>query len=144
MLASNAPPANLTNATSCVGSTGFGQREVLQTKQAIASGIRNLKVRVLFDKGSQKTFVTSKVVRELRIGPKRVDSLGIKTVGSNVVDEKMKDVVELELASVSGKHRLKIEAYLAEKISDVNNEHVEVVKKDYPDLSSICFTDVCT
>ena len=54
--------------------------------------------------------MTSKVVRELRIGPKLVDSLGIKTFASKMVDEKMREVVELELASVNGKHRVKIEA----------------------------------
>ena len=143
-LASNTPPANLANATSCVGSTGYGQRGVLRTKQAIASGVRNLKVRVLFDTGSHKKFVTSKVVWELRIRPKQVDSLGIKTFGSKMVDEKMKDVVELELASVSGRHRLKIEAYVVDKVSDVNNEHVEIVTKNYANLSSIWFRDVCT
>ena len=33
---------------------------------------------------------------------------------------------------------------MVDKISDVNNEHIEIVKKDYPHLSSIWFTDVCT
>ena len=143
-LVSNAPPANLANATSCVGSTGYGGRGILQTAQAIATGVRNLKVRILFDTGSHKTFVTSRVVRELSIGPKRVDPLGIKTFGSKMVDEKMREVVELELVSVNGKNRVKIEAYVVDRISDVNNEHVEVVKKDYPHLSSVWFSDICT
>ena len=47
-----------------------------------------IKLRVPFDIGSHKTFVTSKVVRELGVGPKRVDSLGTETFGPNVVDEK--------------------------------------------------------
>ena len=143
-LVSNAPPANLANATSCVGSTGYGGRGILQTAQAIATGVRNLKVRVLFDTGSHKTFVTSRVVRGLSIGPKRVDPLGIKTFGSKMVDEKMREVVELELVSVNGKNRVKIEAYVVDRISDVSNEHVEVVKKDYPHLSSVWFSDICT
>lgn len=55
------------------------------------------------DPGSHKTLVTSTVVRELRIGPKRVDILGIKNFGSKMLDEKMREVVELELASVNGR-----------------------------------------
>ena len=142
-LACNAPPVNLANATSCVGSTGYGGRGILQTAQAIGTGAKNIRGRVLFDTGSHNTFVTSKVVWELRIGPKRIDSLGIKTFGSDVVDEKKRELVELELASVNGKNRMKIEAYVVDRISDVNNEHVEVVKKDYPHLASIWFSDVC-
>ena len=50
-----------------------------------------------------KTLVTSTVVRELRIGLKRVDILGIKNFGSKMLCEKMREVVELELVSVNGR-----------------------------------------
>ena len=118
-------------------------RGILQTAQIIATGTKNIRVHVLFDTGSHKTFMTSKVVWELRVGPKQVDFLGIKTFGSDVVDEKKREVVELELAPVNGKNRMKIEACVVDRISDVNNEHVEVVKKDYPHLASIWFSDGC-
>ena len=107
-----------------------GGRGILQTAQAMALGDRNIKVCVLFDSGSHKTFVTSKVARELGVGPKRVEPLGIKTFGSKKVDERTRKVVELELSSVNRENRVKIEAYVVDSISDVNNEHVEIVKKD--------------
>ena len=107
MLGSNAPPGNLSNATSCVESTGYGGRGILQTAQAIALGDKNIKVRVHLDSGSHKTFVTSKVARELGFGPKRVEPLGIKTFGSKKVDERMREVVELELSSINRENRVK-------------------------------------
>ena len=67
-----------------------------------------------------------------------------KTFGSKMVDEKMREVVDLELASVNGKNQVKIEAYVVDRVSDVNNEHVEVGKKDYPHISSVWFSDICT
>ena len=110
----------------------------------MAKGIKDLRVRVLLDTGSHKTFVTSKLAQQLGVRPKRIEPLRIKTFGSKSIDEEMREVVELELMSVDGKNKVTVEAYVADEITDVNNEHIEIVKKDYPHLSCIWFSDVCT
>ena len=40
---------------------------------------------------------------------------------------------------MNGKNRVKIEAYVDDKISDVNNEHVEVAKEGHVHLSPVWF-----
>ena len=36
-----------------------------------------------------------------------------------------------------------LEAYVVPEISRISNDHVEVVKNDFPHLRDLCFTDVC-
>ena len=126
------------NATSCVGNVEYGGRAVLQTALAIVrEEDRKVKARVLFDSGSHKTFVTLKVKDELRLEPCRRERIGIKTFGSTNVDEKVRDVVRMQLESVEGKKAGIIEAYVVENISEIHNEHIEVIKKDFKHLNKL-------
>ena len=132
------------SATSCVGNVEYGGRAVLQTALAIERNEdRKVKARVLFDSGSHKTFVTLKVKDELRLEPCRRERLGIKTFGSTNVDEKVRDVVRMQLKSVEGKKAGIIEAYVVENISEIHNQHMEVIKKDFKHLNKLWFSDVC-
>ena len=132
------------NATSCVGNVEYGGRAVLQTALAIVrEEDRTVKARVLFYSGSHKTFVTLKVKDELCLEPCRRERLGIKTFGSTNVDEKVRDVVRMQLESVEGKKAGIIEAYVVENISEIHNEHIEVIKKDFKHLNKLWFSDVC-
>ena len=86
------------NATFRVGNFEYGGRAVLQTAIAIIREEgRKVKTSVFFDSGSHKTFATLKVKDELRLEPCRLERLGIKTFGSTNVDEKVRDVVKLQL-----------------------------------------------
>ena len=38
---------------------------------------------------------------------------------------------------------LRLEAYVVPEISNISNEHVEVVKNDFPHLRDLWFSDVC-
>lgn len=40
-------------------------------------------------------------------------------------------------------HSLRLEAYVLPGISHISNQHVEVVKNDYPHLRDLWFSDVC-
>ena len=104
---------------------------------------RKVKARVLFDSGSHKSFVTVKVKDALDLDPCRREALGIKTFGSTNVDEKVRDVVRMQLESLEGKKAGVIEAYVVENISEIINEHVEIIKKDYMHLKKLWFSDVC-
>ena len=135
-------PASLTNATSCLGNVENGGRVALQTAQAILRGNQVVKARVLFDTGSHRTFVTQDIVDLLGKAPFKQESLAIRTFGSDKVEEKMRDVVELELYSVADSKPIRIVASVVQHISEIRNEHPEIVKHEFPHLAKIWFSDV--
>ena len=66
----------------------------------------------------------------------------MKTFGCTRVDEKMREVVRVELESTERKKVGVINAYVVEKISEVANEHLELIKHDYEHLKGNWFSDV--
>ena len=54
----------------------------------------------------------------------------------------MRDVVELDLRATKGGRRVKIEAYVVNKISHVANCHAELVRTQYNHLCDTEFPDV--
>eukprot|EP00795_Rhopilema_esculentum_P008683 gene8683-biopygen9689 len=52
----------------------------------------------------------------------------IKTFGSQNMDEKIRDVVELELKGVESGGKVKIQAFVVNEVSEIRNEHVEILK----------------
>ncbi|XP_065062455.1 uncharacterized protein LOC135689235, partial [Rhopilema esculentum] len=136
--------ADTTVTTSCVSNIDSGGRAVLQTAKAVVTGnIRDVKARVLFDSGSQRSFVTRSMVEKLGLNPIKQVRLGIKTFGSQNMDEKIRDVVELELKGVESGGKVKIQAFVVNEVSEIRNEHVEILKYDYKHLTNLWFSDVC-
>ena len=45
--------------------------------------------------------------------------------------------------SLKSDRALRLEAYVVPEISNISNEHVEVVKNDFPHLRDLWFSDVC-
>ena len=129
-----------TNVASCTNSLGPGSSAALQTALAVVNGNDKVKVRVLFDSGSQKTFVTPTVVERAKLQVVRKENLGIKAFGSETAERKLRDVVELDLRAARGGKRVKVEAYVVEKISEISNCHVEIVKSKYKHLADIEFS----
>ena len=52
---------------------------------------------MLYDTGSQKTFITAKAVGRFGLRPVRKEKIGIKAFGRNEAEVEMRDVVELSL-----------------------------------------------
>ena len=131
------------NAPSWVGSTVSGDRVALQTALAKVNAKKESKVRVLFDTGSHRSFISAKVVSKLGLRPVRSEQLGIKPFGSVNAEYRMRDIVEVSLYSLSGNNCLKIECVVVEDIANISNCHAEIAKKKYPHLHNIWFSDVC-
>ena len=55
----------------------------------------------------------------------------------------MREIVELELKSVKDGKTVNICAYVVDDISNIHNDHVEILKKDYDHLANLWFSDVC-
>ena len=115
----------------------------LQTALAKVDCKKESKVRVLYDSGSQKTFISAKAVDRLTLRPLREQSLGIKTFGNSEPEVKKRAVYDVKLTSLIEKGKnVSVEAYVVEEISTIANIHVEKVKKNYKHLSNIYFSDV--
>ncbi|CAB4017874.1 E3 ubiquitin- ligase DZIP3, partial [Paramuricea clavata] len=126
---------------SCVGSAN---RVALHTAQALVMGGKeNVRVRVMFDSGSQRSFVTGKVAQKAGVAVKRKEWVEIRTFGQEKVEGKLREVLELSVAPVQGGESVNIEVYGVDSISQIRNEHVETRKKDYPHLQELWFSDVC-
>ena len=130
-------------AASWVGNTGSEVRVALQTALAVVDGKRDRMVRVLFDTGSHKTFITSKAVGKLELKPVRKERLGIKAFGSTETEVTERDVVKISLSGKEGKKNVEIEAYVVNDISSIPNIHVEEVREDFRHLRKVWFSDVC-
>ena len=121
-----------------------GCRVVLQTAQGVLKGAQNqVRIRVMFDTGSHKSFVTSKAVRAAKLLVKRKEWLEITTFAKTTCDSKLREVFELEISPFKGHGSIKMEAYAVESIAQVKNEHVELRKRDYAHLRNLWFSDVC-
>eukprot|EP00795_Rhopilema_esculentum_P009614 gene9614-biopygen11021 len=79
-------------------------------------------------RSSQRSFVTRSMVEKLGLNPIKQVRLGIKTFGSQNMDEKIGDVVELELKGVESGGKVKIQAFVVNEVSEIRNEHVEILK----------------
>ncbi|XP_065065262.1 uncharacterized protein LOC135691349 isoform X2 [Rhopilema esculentum] len=128
------------NAPSWIGSTGSGGNVALQTAAAKVNGHR---LRVLFDSGSHRSFITSQTVSKLGLEIVREETLGIKPFGSESAEYKVREVVRVPLSSQDGMRKIVIECFVVDNISNISNVHPEVVRKSYPHLHEIWFSDVC-
>ena len=131
------------SAASWVGTTvsSSKQRVALQTALAAVEGKRKGKLRVLFDTGSQRTFVSMKAVTRLDLKPIREENLSIKVIGRSEAETALRKVFEIPLIPLCGGRKVSVEAFLINEISSIKNEHIERVTNDYPYLQNLVFSD---
>ena len=137
-----APPVESVNAHSCIENVGCGGRVALQTAQGVLKGRKNVQVRVLFDSGSSKSFATSNVVQMAELTPFKQELLSLRTFGSKEPEVSKRDVMELTLMPKGGGCSIKFDALVVDSISEITNQHLEIVKNNYEHLKDIWFADV--
>ena len=118
-----------------------GGHVAMQTAQALVLGQSECRVRVLFDSGSNKSFVTTSVKECINPKVQRKEWLQLTTFGNSSEQSGLRDVVELELCSLTGGSVTKIEAYVVPVISNIKNVHVDSVKCNYSYLQGLWFSD---
>ena len=101
-----APPSEPTGTTANTSNTAKGGKLVLlQTAQAVASddtGKRSVNVRILFDTGSQRSYVTDALVRRLNLKPLRKEKLQLNTFGEPGFRGKSCELVRIRLQGLNG------------------------------------------
>ena len=55
----------------------------------------------------------------------------------------MREVVQFDVMPLQANLSLRLEAFVVPVISSICNEHVEVVKNDFPHFRDLWFSDVC-
>ena len=73
---------------------------------------------------------------------RRKEWLQLNTFGNSSEQAGLREVVEIELCSISGGNCIVMEAYVVPHISSVRNAHLELAKKDYPHLQGLYLSDV--
>ena len=117
-----APVANPINASPSSLHVGTGGRVALQTACAAVSGEGEpRKVRVLFDAGGHRSFVTARVAQHAQLRVLRQDWLGISTFGQTSRDMQLRDVVHMKVSALGGQKVIEIEAYVVPEISTIQN-----------------------
>ena len=101
------------------------------------------RVRVLFDTGSHTSFISAEAVDRIGLRPVRRETLSIQAFGSTDAQERVRDVVEIDLVSLNGKKRVKVLCFVVDDIASIANVHPEIVKKSYPHIKEVYFSDVC-
>ena len=123
---------------------GAGGRVALQTARAVIRGEGYpYRVRVLFDAGSHRSFITSRAAQRSQLPVIRRDWLGISTFGQRSKDMCLRDVVGIKISPIGGQKVIQMEAYVVPEISSIQNGHLELVKGEYPHLKGLWFSDVC-
>lgn len=122
---------------------GTESRIALQTAQALIKGGKKGRVRVLFDSGSHRSFITAKAARSYDLGIARKEWLSISTFGQRTMESGLREVARFDVMPIHDGKVHTLEAYVVPNISHISNEHVEVVKNDFPHLRDVWFSDVC-
>jgi len=119
---------------------GAGGKVALQTAQARVGIAR---VRVLFDSGSHKSFITTKVAETAGLTSVRREWLNVCTFGGGTGKSGLRDVVRVNVVALDNSASITIEAYVVPEISRVHNEHLEDAKKEFAHLRDLWLSDVC-
>ena len=89
-----------------------GGTVLLQTARTVAEnfeGTKSANVRILFDNGSQRSYVTNNLKSRLNLKPEKHETLHLNTFGENKFRKQDCDVVKLTLQSLNGEN-IKISA----------------------------------
>ena len=99
---------------------------------------------VVFDTGAQRSYINQKVVNTLKLKTVRTERLKIATFGDQNQELEAVNLVELSLTKSGTDFKTTLNAFAVPHIcNDLQGQDLEWVKKRYPSLKNIEFTDVC-
>lgn len=135
--------------TSAAVVTFVGARStvLLQTAKAVVyrpdQPHRKMTVRLILDGGSQRSYVTEKVKKELRLLPSHTEFLTIKPFGSSSGRSQSWEVLNISLG-LEGERDITISAICVPLVSSpIQNQFLQDTPKKYPHLSSLNLADDC-
>ena len=115
---------------------------LLQTARAMASGKESgasVNIRILFDTGSQRSYVTEALCRRLRLKPVKKERLHLNTFGELAFKDKTCDLVQIRLQKIGSSYCLVLEALSFPTICSSLPNVVHLDK--YPQLCDLQLAD---
>ncbi len=123
-----------------------GGSNAMQTAQAVIhteGGKSRVRCRILFDSGSQRSFIRSTIVEMLGGKPKQKEWLTLSGFGEEEPKQRCCNIHEIQVKSVQGNNVVKMKVTEVPVISKgLRNKHVEKVQCEYKHLEGLWFSDV--
>ena len=118
---------------------------LLQTAQAILTDVDKVSkrtVRVLFDIGSQKSFVTEDVCKSLNLRVSRKEKLILSGFGSKNETAQLLSVVRVKIMNVSEMFCTDVELFVVPRIcSPICDQNIELAQSTYSHLMNLKLAD---
>ena len=147
---STAPPQTREAGTGNTATTNFHVSSydsiLLQTAQAIVQSPQsnaNMRIRVIFDSGSQRSYITQHVKEQLNLNPGKRESLMIKTFGNTESAELRNcENVELIVKDLSQQFSTSVNLFVVPTICDpLGSQEIDKAKRNFAYLSDIELAD---
>ena len=119
-------------------------RIALQTAQGFVTadnGHQSVRCRIMFDSGSQKSYISTELADLLKVTPKTTEHLEICGFGKEGATVKGR-VFDVEVETVNKKNPIFREICEVPTIAKFQNVHAEIVKSNYEHLTDLGFSDV--
>ena len=118
---------------------------LLQTATATVSDDkqhRKVNVRILMVSGSQRTYISERIVNQLKLKPTNKATMVVNTFGNNSQKEMTLNEYTFQLKSLMKDCDLVLKAFSVPFIcSPLSGQHVEVVKEEFPILKDLNLGD---
>jgi len=135
---SRTPTTNMSSITE----VGGGNLVLLQTARALASdgkGSRSVNKRILFDTGSQRSYITESLAKRLDLKPLKKERLQLNTFGEPGFRGKSCDLVQINLQKLNGKDSLQLQAL---RLPTIYSSLPSIVNQEqYPSLLKLDLAD---
>ena len=114
---------------------------LLQTARAIATnGSNSTPVRILFDTGSQRSYVTNSITKQLKLNPVKRETLHLNTFGNNKSKRQNCEVFKFNIRSRKGGENIELRAINFPTICSPVKSEVNI--ENYPHLSDLELADI--
>eukprot|EP00112_Aurelia_sp_Birch-Aquarium-sp1_P020996 Seg554.7 transcript_id=Seg554.7/GoldUCD/mRNA.D3Y31 product="hypothetical protein" protein_id=Seg554.7/GoldUCD/D3Y31 len=118
---------------------------LLQTAQAYVSGSEHrIRVRVIFDSGSQRSFICDDIKDQLDLRVVGKESLQINVFGNDNQrkDNQSKELVEFTIGSVSNSFQTKVQAFTIPKICQpITQQNIQSARENFEYLKDLELAD---
>ena len=120
-----------------------GAKIALQTAQGYvtADNSKSIKCRIMFDSGSQRSYITTELANMLNSTPKKVEWLQIQGFGKQGATVRGR-VFDVKVESLNKNNPIYLDIIEVPTIAKFQNVHVEIVKDKYKHLKDLQFSDV--
>ena len=120
----------------------------LQTAQVLVSNPGNpehkINTRLIFDTGSQRSYVSEGLREELACPTVKTETLMIKTFGTTTGELKSHDMVEVCIQGLNSEEIIEVHAYAVNTVcAPLENQAVQFAAENYPHLRDLPMADSC-